>query len=222
LGYAIRRLSRTLPNLTVLGLETRPEYVSDQKIEFLTRVLFDVRSPIRLEIAVGFEAFDERIRNEVYCKGLSLEAFEDFAHVAARFGFRLKCYFMQKPVPGMTDQEAVADIRHGIDYLSSIAAKHGVEINVHVNPTYVSAGTAIEHAFHERRYTPPRLRDVARAAGYARNRPLSVFIGLSDEGRAVEGGSFLRDGDGVLVKQLEAFNRTQDFGILDVVSAGAE
>jgi hypothetical protein len=60
---------------------------------------------------------------------------------------------------------------------------------------------------------------VASAAKHARGKPLSIFIGLFDEGLAVEGGSFLRQGDEGIVKELERFNRTQDYDILDRLCA---
>jgi len=47
----------------------------------------------------------------------------------------------------------------------------------------------------------------------------SFVIGLFDEGLAVEGGSFLREGDEELVNKLERFNRTQDYNILDRICA---
>ncbi len=44
-------------------------------------------------------------------------------------------------------------------------------------------------------------------------------MGLFDEGLAVDGGSFLQEGDEELVKELERFNRTQDYDILDRICA---
>ena len=82
-----------------------------------------------------------------------------------------------------------------------------------------ACGTVIERAFRNGQYSPPRLEDVAEAARHARGKALSIFIGLSDEGLAVADGSFLREGDGALVDELERFNRTQDFDILDRICA---
>jgi hypothetical protein len=59
---------------------------------------------------------------------------------------------------------------------------------------------------------------VAKAVRHAQGKKLSVFIGLSDEGLAVEGGSFLRPGEEELVAALEHFNLTQDYSILDRIS----
>jgi uncharacterized Fe-S cluster-containing MiaB family protein len=86
---------------------------------------------------------------------------------------------------------------------------------MHLNPTYVSAGTSLAKSFRNGEYTPPHLIDVAKAALHAKGKRPSVFIGLYDEGLAIPGGSFIRAGDAPVVEQLEAFNRTQDYEVLE-------
>jgi len=217
LMYLMAQLNLHLPNLALLSVETRVEYVDMAELELISRALAEGDTPTQLEIAIGFEAFDDHIRNEIFNKGLSLETFEDFLEKMASYGYRLKCYFMQKPVPGITDAEAVTDIQNAIDYLSQMAVQYDIGINMHLNPTYVATGTMIEEAFKKGEYAPPLLWDVAKAVCHAKSKPLSVFIGLFDEGLAVEGGSFLREGDAEFVEELERFNRTQDYDILDKI-----
>ncbi len=219
LMYLIARLNLNMPNLKTLTMESRPEYVDLAELEFISRALAESDSRTRLEIAIGFEAFDNRIRNKVFDKGMTLEVFENLVQKMAPYGFRLKCYFMQKPVPDMSDADAVADIHDAIDYINRVSSENGVEINMHLNPTYVAVGTALEPAFREGAFAPPLLKDVARAALHARGKSVSIFIGLSDEDLAVDGGSFIREGDEALVVQLERFNREQDFGILEEILA---
>lgn len=216
--YLIAKLNLHLPSLAVLSLETRVEYVDAAELEFIARALREGETPTQLELAIGFEAFDEHIRNEVFKKGLSLVQFESLCGLVARHGFHLKCYFMQKPVPGLSDDAAVADVHQAIDYLCGQARRHGCRINLHLNPTYAAFGTALERSFQEGGYSPPRLRDVARAALHADGKPLSVFLGLSDEGLACEGGSFIRPGEEQLLEKLEEFNRTQSYLLLREVA----
>lgn len=214
LMYLVARLNLLLPNLAVLALETRAEYVDPPELEFLARALKEGATPTTLELAVGFEAFDDQIRNRRFLKGLTLAQFEKLCAMVAAHQFRLKCYFMQKPVPGMTDDEAVRDIHRAIEYLDGQATQHGLPLNVHLNPTYVATGTPLAQSFAKGEYVPPRLVDVARAALHARGRRLTVFVGLSDEGLACPGGSFIRPGDEAILGQLEAFNRSQDYDLL--------
>lgn len=213
--YLFAKVNLHFPNMSVLTLETRPEYVEVAELEFLSRALQEGDTPSELELAIGFEAFDERIRNEVFKKGLGLDAFERLVEKMSPYGFRLKCYLMLKPVPGMSDEEAVEDVQKAIDYLSDVALRSGVRINIHLNPTYAAAGTMLAESFVRGEYTPPRLTDVARAVAHARGKAVSVFAGLYDEGLAVEGGSFVRPGEEDIVEKLELFNRTQDYGVLD-------
>ena len=219
LMYLMARINLNLPNLNALCLETRPEYVDLPELEFLARSLNEGDTPTKMELAVGFEAFDDRIRNDVFHKGLDLEVFERFINDVARYEYRVKTYFMQKPVPHMTDQQAVADIHRAIDYLAGMSERYGVKINMHLNPTYAARGTFLAESFQKGEYSPPRLLDVARAALHAQDKPLSIFLGLFDEGLAVPGGGFIRGGEERLVEEMERFNRTRDFGILQALVA---
>jgi radical SAM enzyme (TIGR01210 family) len=221
LMYLVAKLNTHLPHLSVLSLETRVEYVDLAELEFLARALREGATPTVLELAVGFEAMDDRIRNHVFRKGLELDRFEGLCRMLAAHQFHLKCYFMQKPVPGMSDAAAIADVQHALRYLCGLSRTHGLKINFHLNPTYVASGTVLEDSFRAGEYAPPRLRDVARAVLAAEGTDLSVFIGLSDEGLACAGGSFVRAGEEALVAGLEAFNRTQDYGALRQIVGGA-
>lgn len=212
--YLIAMINLHFPHITTLSLETRPEYVDMAELEFISRALHDVDQPTQLEVAIGFEVFDDRLRNEVFKKGLCLDIFESLCHKLAAYGFRLKCYFMLKPVPGMSDTEAVEDIHRAIDYLHAQAQQHGIQINMHLNPTYAASGTPLQDLLERGDFTPPSLGDLAAAALHAQGTALSLFLGLSDEGLACEGGSFIRPGDEPVVQALEQFNCTQDYGIL--------
>ncbi|MGB5686524.1 MAG: hypothetical protein WBM35_11970, partial [Candidatus Electrothrix sp.] len=119
-----------------------------------------------------------------------------------------------KPVPGMSNSEAIEDIRQAIDYLDAISSKYNLIINMHLNPTYAARGTLLGKAFLQGEYTPPSLQDLAQAASSAEGKNISVFLGLSDEGLAEQGGSFIREGDEKQLEHLEEFNRTQDYTLL--------
>lgn len=216
--HLLVQINLLLPRVRVVTFESRPEYVDLLELGFMARVMKERPSPATLEIAVGFEAFDERIRNRLFRKGLTFRAFETLAErmagAARGHTLQLKCYFMQKPVVGLTDEEALADVQRGIEYLHQVSVRFGVRINLHLNPTYVARGTPLEEAFIAGEYQPPRLSDVAQAVLHARGTSISVFVGLSDEGMAVSGGSFVRPGDESWVEALTEFNRTQDFDAL--------
>ncbi len=100
---------------------------------------------------------------------------------------------MLKPVPGITEEEAIEDIHLGINYLSELSCKHGINVNMHLNPTYVSYGTELETEFRKGNYQPPYLESARKAVLGAKDKNISIYVGLNDEGLAVPGGSFLRE-----------------------------
>lgn len=217
LMYLMAKINLHLPNLKVLSLETRPEYVEFEELAFLKRALDEADTPTKLELAIGFEAYDDQIRNQFFRKGLSVNLFNNFVEQVSQFDYCIKTYFMQKPVPEITDEEAIQDIKAAIDYLDGLAEKHNSLMNMHLNPTYVAKGTPLENSFKKGLYTPPKLIDVVRAALHGEGKNISIFIGLYDEGLSVEGGSFVRPGEEALVEKLEMFNQTQDYSILKQV-----
>ncbi len=207
--------NHNFPNLAVFAVETRPEYVDVHELEIVGRALREGHTPTVLEICIGFEVYDARLRNDVFLKGLTFKAFTDLVKMIANHHARLKCYFMLKPVVDMSSEDAIADIHLAIDYLAEVSCDHDIPINMHLNPTYVAKGTPLEAEFNAGRYVPPTLLDVAWAAFGAKDKGVSIFVGLFDEGLAVPGGSFVREGDEEIIRQLTLFNQTQDFGILD-------
>jgi radical SAM enzyme (TIGR01210 family) len=213
--YFVAKMNINCPGISVLTLETRPEYVDLAELEVLHRALQEGPTSTALELAIGFEAFDDRIRNDVFNKGMSLEGFENLVQQVAQYGFHLKTYFMLKPVPGLSDDESIADVVRGIDYLDGISRKFNIKINMHLNPTYVSSGTILETEFNKGNYLPPTLEMVRKTVLSAKNKCVSIYVGLNDEGLAVPGGSFIRPGDEDLQEKLLQFNHSGDFSWLE-------
>ncbi|MBN1798689.1 MAG: hypothetical protein JW822_08930 [Spirochaetales bacterium] len=212
--YFIAQMNIHCPNISVLSMETRPEYVDINELEVLARAIREGSTPTDVELAVGFEAFDDKIRNDFYKKGLDLKVFEKMAGMMSAYHFKLKVYFMLKPVPGISEQDAVLDVVNGINYLDDLARTYKLDINMHLNPTYAAYGTPLEAAFKKGEYAPPTLESVRETVLQAEGKSISIFVGLNDEGLATPGGSFIRRGDGELIKKLDKFNMTQDYGLL--------
>ncbi len=211
LMYFVAKVNLCCPNTAALALETRPEYVDEAELEVLARALAEGPTPTVLELAIGFEAFDERIRNDVFRKGLSLSVFEETVAMASRHGFHIRAYFMVKPVPEMSEAQAIEDVIKATEYFDRLARRERATIILHLNPTFVARGTPLETAFRAGSYQPPTLKTVRQAVLAAKGKQITVYIGLYDEGLAVEGGSFLRPGDEAIAACLDEFNRTQDF-----------
>ena len=136
-------------------METRPEYVELCELEVLSRALAEGEQATQLELAVGFEVFDEELRNKTFQKGLDLDRLTALAKEMAPYDYRLKCYFMLKPVVEFDAEAAVADVHAAIQWLSTLSQQTGLRIDLHLNPTYVARGTGLEEDFKAGRFTPP-------------------------------------------------------------------
>ena len=217
LMYLLAKLNLHFPAMSKLCLESCPEVVELEELEFIQRALKEGDVPTSLEFAIGFEVYDENLRNNVFMKGLSWNLFDSFLQKIQKYGYGLKCYFMQKPLVQMSDQDAVDDLWKAIDFLDAKAQEYGIPINMHINPTYVATGTVLESAFKEGRYQPPKLQDTVRVVAHGAGKAITIFVGLYDEDLIVEGGSFIRKGDEQLVAELERFNVTQDYAIVEAL-----
>lgn len=216
--YLVCHLNIHFKDVKIISLETRLEYVDMAELEILKRALIEGNSETELEVGIGFEAYDDVIRNVMFKKGFDKVDFEKFLDVMEDFKFNVKCYFMLKPVPNITTDEAIKDIHDAIRYLNQCSIRYQTKINMHLNPTYVAKGSKLEEAFINSGYEPPTLWAVADAIYVGKdidNPNFSIYVGLSDEGLAVEGGSFIRNPNCSIeranIHYLEEFNRTQDY-----------
>ncbi len=182
------------PNLAKLCFETRAEVVKTEEVLMVRETLDEAGFTGAVELAVGVEVFDETTRNKVYRKGLRNETLDRLCRNLSHMGGSLRAYFMYRPMPGWDTAEADADITGGVRWLEALAARHGISITMHLNPTFVTAEDRLLSAFRDGAYRPPTLEEVetlllALTAGGLPSLT-RLHVGLSDEDLAVPGGSF--------------------------------
>lgn len=209
--HAVQTNIEAFPALRTLSLETRAEYVTAERLATLMTGVQQMERQPRCEIALGVEAFNETIRNKALKKGLSNKAIARVAQCLSEAGFALRCYFMLKPLPDMTDADAFEDIRCGISFLDELAATWGLPVTMHLNPTFAAIETPLEAACRDGRYAPPKLSDLESFLAALPPTPIKIHLGLNDEGLASEGGSFIRPGDEAVLRRLKVFNRLGRF-----------
>ena len=196
----------------VLLLESRPEYITAAGLDRLTRSAGRSR-PLALEIGIGLESSNDKIRERYLRKGMSRKAFERAAKLLSEAGADLLTYVMLKAMP-MSEEDALHDVVATAKYVHEVASTYGVRARLALQPTFVVPGTRLAADFLAGRYAPPSLRlvveAVRRLAGFG-----DLLVGLWDEGLqplAVPGAeSGCRD---CLLRSLQDFNRTQDVGCL--------
>jgi radical SAM enzyme (TIGR01210 family) len=211
LWYLFERLA-DFPALAEVCLDTRAEFVEDSELGGLKARI----KGRRLTVAVGYETYDERIRNRVLRKGLSEAAFQRLAAKLAAHKVRLKAYVLIKPEASLSEEQAVKEAVRTLKHLRDTGRRLGLEVEAHLNPTYVARGSILEKEFRLRHYQPPRLWSVVDIVSRLEGQGLAIHIGLDTEGLAVRGGTFRNCGlcDRRVRAALRAFSSSQDYGLL--------
>jgi len=182
--YTINAMIEELPNLQKIIIESRIEYLSEHQLQTINEVLaaHEGRS-IQIEVALGFEIFDDDIRNGYYQKGFYKSHLEKLMPLFAKYNISLKFYMMYKATPRMSVQDAIADINNASEYANDLINTYGVSINLHISPTYVAVGTLLEKEFNDGNYTPPGAIEIDMLCNDLKVfNNVSYYISLNDEG----------------------------------------
>ncbi len=180
-------LLRFCPQLEVLSLETRPEYINENSLQ---RILTKIADTVRLDITVGWETQDDFLRQTVLNKQIPKKFFEKKLALLGKYGVRLTSYVLVKPSPTMTDEEGVEEAIATIDYLLEQRKRFGIDLVIYLNPTYIAKGSAMEKQLHEVSYQPPRIQDIYRIIQAAQAKEVPIYTGLWSEGLGDESNDF--------------------------------
>ena len=164
------RMLRMLPeNCVKVIVETRPEFVSEEKVSECVAMLerekgvesagnagsdFDFMRNVTLEVAFGLETANDFIRNEYINKGFTLDDFKNAAEIVRKCGAKVKVYLLLKP-PFVSEQEAIEDA------LRSAREVHRYASTFSLNLCNVQRGTFVERLWFRNclLYTSPSPRD---------------------------------------------------------------
>ncbi|MGE5371730.1 MAG: hypothetical protein ACM3QZ_07080 [Solirubrobacterales bacterium] len=181
--YIVDQCIVKLPALKKITLESRLEYIDEARLRILKETIQASRDGIEIELAVGLEIFDEYYRNHFYKKGIRLETFEERIALFPKYGLSVRVYMMFKACPGMRVEEAIEDINKASRYFAEVARNRGMNITLHISPTFVAKGSLLEDLYGQGKYHPPGLQDIERLLqNLAVYDELTYYISLNDEG----------------------------------------
>ena len=188
LEHSVLQAVKYMPNLKKIIFETRiDDYTDIKQLELIQKILTENNSNILLEIAIGFEIFDDKLRNGYYKKGLEKSILEEKMKNLAALDISLKVYMMYKAVPNnlMSVDEAIQDLNNAAEYFSDFVDKYKLNINMHISPTYLATGTPLFVEYKNNRYTPPSIDDIEKMYNSLIIKDnLSYYISMNDEGLA--------------------------------------
>lgn len=153
-------------------IETRCEYIEENEIRRMVEALRGKR----LIVAIGLESRDDRIRNGLIRKGLSLNDFEAKVSLLRACGAFPYAYVFLKPA-GISEGKALNDAIETVSYASSVGVA-GIELSC----AFVQPNTEMEVLYRQGSFTPPWLWSVLRVIEMAKKEDLPLQIGsFSDE-----------------------------------------
>lgn len=104
------------PDIKLLVIETRPEFVTEEKMIEIKKILPNKR----VEVAIGLEVFEDEYRYMCLNKGFSRSQFEKAASIVTKHLY-LRTYIMLKP-PFLTESESIHEAIKSVEYAFSVGA----------------------------------------------------------------------------------------------------
>ena len=126
--------------------ETRPEFIDSDSLDDL------ISRHENIEIALGLETADERVRKKLIGKSFSNKKFFEAADIINNKDINLKIYLLMKP-PILTEKESIQDIMSSMAILSRMYDGSTISIN----PMNIQKGTPVERLYNTGHYRPPWL-----------------------------------------------------------------
>ncbi|MBS3087946.1 hypothetical protein J4226_05110 [Candidatus Pacearchaeota archaeon] len=211
------------PNLKKVSVESREVFVEPN----LLRKSVEVLDGLTLEVALGYESSDERVRNGDYDNSLGRIGLNkkidvlDFERAVGCISDALaevKFYVMMGAVPWLSRREMVDDVLNTVDYLHGLSKSCGMPTFIHLNPMYVAKGSALygpwKEAYSNGKNLPngfdvvTALEKIDSCVVRLGSDKVGFYLGLDSEGLGCkEFGEFC---DEDFKKAFVNFNKTQD------------
>ncbi len=131
-----------------IAVESRPEHVAVERVTTLKEKLRDGQL---LDVGVGLETWNDRVRDLFINKGFSLNAFLKAHSILEAAGAGTKAYVFLKP-PFMTESRACKDALATIHHLLDLNIS-----TISINPATIHANTLLEELWNCGEYRPPWL-----------------------------------------------------------------
>jgi len=140
----------SIPSIKVLFVESRPEFVTEEKISLLVSKL----GGKKLKIGLGLECVSDDIREKCVNKGLSKKDFEKAVMLLKNNGVKVLTYVFIKPLY-ITEREAISEAIRTTNYAFQVGSNE-----VTLEAALVQRGTRMEEVYRKGDFRPPWLWSV--------------------------------------------------------------
>ena len=196
----IAELVKGIKGFKKLVVETRPEFVSVDKIEDLIGVE-------KLELAIGLETADDFIRSKYIKKGFSFDDYRKAAETAMACGATVKTYLLLKP-PFVSEKKAIEDAIKSAELVSEYSS------TISLNLSNIQKYTPLENLWRRGYYRPPWLWSAVEAIKEISKRNIVVVSDPVGAGHK-RGPHNCGMCDRAITEAIKSFNVTQDIHALE-------
>ena len=144
LRWLLHHLKKNLPKLRLVSIENRVERkfgFTGEKIAELKELL----EPVELEIAIGYETSNRKLREVLLNKGVEEEKFVRALKVLSGLGCRVRVYLLYPASPFLTEEAAFSQIVADVEHLVKLKERLSLKMRVHVCRLELKEGTPLKH-----------------------------------------------------------------------------
>lgn len=189
-------------NVKKLIVESRPEFITQNIVNKVSNLGFEV------EVGIGLETTDDFLRKHCINKGFTFKDFERAAKLLKENDIRVKAYLLLKP-PFLSEREAIEDSIN-----SALKIKDLVDV-VSLNPTNIQLNTYVERLWKLRLYRPPWLWSVVEVLKKVSKKKIKIISDPVAAGK-IRGPHNCGRCDKDVAKAIRDFSLYQDVNLLNV------
>jgi len=130
-----------------LIVESRPEFVTNDKIKLFTSLL----KRKKLRVAIGLEAVSDYVRDVCINKGFSTDDYERAGEILKKNAAELSTYVFLKPIY-LSEQESIEEAVRTTRYALSLGSNE-----VLLESAFIQQGTKMEKLYRKGKFRPPWL-----------------------------------------------------------------
>lgn len=171
--YEIFKKIRKHPTVKELLIESRAEFINENKIKFIKKNLGNKN----LTIAIGLESQNDKIRNKYINKNLSKNTYEDSIKILKNNNIRSLTYVFIKPIY-VKEREAIKEAIKTVKYAFATGTDE-----VALESAFIQKNTLMEKLYNKNEFNPPWLWSIIKVVKETYNLGPVHLGGFDDEPR---------------------------------------
>jgi radical SAM enzyme (TIGR01210 family) len=195
------------PTVRKVLVETRPEYVTLEKVSILQSALRGKT----LQVAIGLEVASDWVRKHCVNKGFSRRTFETAVKNLKRLEVEVLAYVLLKP-PYLSEKEAIEEAIKSVEYSFNL----GID-SVAVESVFVQEGTLVHRHFLDGHYRPPYLWSILEVVRNCHDLGPVFIGGFKDHPPPIAIPSNCGLCDAAIKEAFDIYNKTLDVASLSDV-----